>query len=363
MPGFEVAVVGATGAVGQTVLRVLEERSFPVAALRATASARSAGRTVTFRGQPHTVVETTSEALAGVQIAFFGGGDGASERFGRAAAAAGTLVIDKSSTFRMAPDVPLVIPEVNRHALRGHRGIIANPNCSTITMLMALAPLHAVVPIRRVVVCTYQSVSGAGRDQMDALLDQARRLLADEALLRERPQPDAVERVAGTAQPIAFNLLPQWKWMPGGVTEEEDKMIHETRKIMEADLPVSVTTVRVPILISHLMALHVEFARPFPVDRARAVLAAAPGVEVADNPDRGVFPTPLYATGRDACIVGRLRPDPTVPHGLCLVAVTDNLRKGAALNAVQIAEALIADGLTAERQNPRPPSRSLAGGS
>lgn len=344
MPGYDVAVVGATGAVGQSVLRVLEERAFPIAALRVTASARSAGRPVTFRGQTHTVVETTPDALERVQIAFFAGGDDASVRFGRAAAAAGTLVIDKSSTFRMEPDVPLVIPEINRHALRGHRGIIANPNCSTITMLMALAPLHAAVPIRRVVVCTYQSVSGAGRDHMDALLDQSRRLLAHEALLRERPQPGEVERVAGTALPIAFNVLPQWKWMPGGVTEEEDKMIRETRKIMEVDLPVSVTTVRVPVLISHLMALHVEFTGPVPVERARAVLAAAPGVEVADDPERGVFPTPLYATGRDTCVVGRLRPDPTVPHGLCLQAVTDNLRKGAALNAVQIAEAVVEEG-------------------
>jgi aspartate-semialdehyde dehydrogenase len=168
MPGYHVAVIGATGAVGQTVLRVLEERAFPVASLRVTATQRSAGRPVVFRGETHTVVETSQDALRGIQIAFFGGGDGASERFARRAAASGTLVIDKSSTFRMEPDVPLVIPEVNRHALRGHRGIIATPNCSTITMVMALKPLYDLVPIRRVVACTYQSVSGAGRDAMDA---------------------------------------------------------------------------------------------------------------------------------------------------------------------------------------------------
>ena len=348
MAGYHVAVVGATGAVGQTVLRVLEERAFPVASLRATATARSAGRTIAFRGQPYPIAETTLEALRGVQIAFFAGGDGASERFGRAAAASGTVVIDKSSTFRMEPDVPLVIPEINRRALRGHRGIIANPNCSTITILMALAPLHAVTPIRRAVVCTYQSVSGAGRDQMDALLDQSRRLLERPDLLRGRPTPEDVERAAGTPTPIAFNVLPQWKWMPGGVTEEEDKIIHETRKIMQTDIPISVTTVRVPVLIGHLMALHVEFARPFPVERARAALAASPGVEVADDPERGVYPSPLYATGRDATVVGRIRPDPTVPGGLCLLAVADNLRKGAALNAVQIAEALVEERLLAE---------------
>ena len=345
--GYHVVVVGATGAVGQTVLRVLEQRGFPLASLRLTATARSAGRSVMFQGEPHSIVETTAGALRGAQIAFFGGGDGASERFGRAAAAEGTVVIDKSATFRLEPEVPLVIPEINRHALRRHRGIIANPNCSTITMLMALAPLHAVVPIRRIVVCTYQSASGAGRDQMDALLEQSRRLLQREDLLRDGATADALERVAGAPLPAAFNVLPQWKWMPGGVTEEEDKMIHETKKIMEAEIPVSVTTVRVPVLVGHLMALHVEFTGPFPVDRARAVLATAEGVEVADDPERGVFPTPLSAAGRDTCVVGRLRPDPTVPHGLLLQAVTDNLRKGAALNAVQIAEALVGEGLLA----------------
>ena len=345
MAGYQVAVVGATGAVGQTVLRVLEERGFPVAALRVTATARSAGRTVTFRGETHTIVETSSGALRGVQIAFFGAGGAVSERFGRAAAASGTLVIDKSSMFRMEPDVPLVIPEVNRHAIRRHRGIIATPNCSTITMVMALKPLHDLVPIRRVVACTYQSVSGAGRDQMDALLDQSRRLLDRPDLLRDHPEVGEVERVTGTPLPIAFNLLPQWKWMPGGVTDEEDKMVRETRKVMETDIPVSVTTVRVPVLVSHLIALHVEFAGPLSVDRARGALAAASGVEVVDDPERGAYPTPLYATGRDTCVVGRLRPDVTIPHGLCLLAATDNLRKGAALNAVQIAEAVVEEGL------------------
>ncbi len=347
MAGYHVAVVGATGAVGQSVLRILEERAFPVASLQVTATERSAGRTVAFHGAAHKVVATSQDALRGAQIAFFGGGDGASERFARAAAAAGTLVIDKSSTFRLSPDVPLVIPEVNRHALRRHHGIIANPNCSTITMVMALAPLRDLVPIRRVVVCTYQSASGAGRDAMDALLEQSRRLLDRPDLLRDRPEPGEVERVTGTPLPVAFNVLPQWKWLPGGITEEEDKMVRETHKILEADVPVSVTTVRVPVLIGHLVALHVELSGPLSVERARARLASAPGVEVADDPERGIYPTPLYATGRDACVVGRLRPDPTVPHGLCLLAATDNLRKGAALNAVQIAEAVVADGLLA----------------
>lgn len=345
MAGYHVAVIGATGAVGRTMLRVLEERDFPVASLRVTATARSAGRVVTFRGNPYTVEETQPSSFEGVQIALFAGGDGASARVARAAAAAGTVVIDNSSTFRMEPDVPLVIPEVNAHALRGHRNLIANPNCSTITMLMALAPLHRAVPIRRVVACTYQSVSGGGQDNIDALLEQSRRLLAHSDLLLGRPEPEVVEEVTGTRLPVAFNLLPQWKWLPGGVTEEEHKIIHETAKILDAAVPVSVTTVRVPVVVGHLVALHVEFAGPMPVERARALLAEAPGVELRDDPEHGMFPTPLYATGRDTCLVGRLRPDPTVPHGLLLQAAADNLRKGAATNAVQIAEVLVREGL------------------
>ena len=345
MAGYRVAVIGATGAVGRTMLRVLEERRFPVEALRVTASARSAGRVVEFRGRPHTVEETTEASFDGMQVAFFAGGDGASGQFGRAAAARGAVVIDNSSTYRMDPDVPLVVPEVNAHALRRHRGIIAVPNCCAITMVLPLMPLHAAVPIRRVVACTYQSVSGAGQENIDALLDQSRRFLAHTDLLRGHPTIPEVERVAGTPLPVAFNAIPQWKWMPGGVTEEEHKIVQETKKIMEADVPVSVTTVRIPVVVGHLVALHVEFSGPFPVDRARASLAAAPGVEVADDPERGRFPTPLYATGRDVCLVGRLRPDPTVPSGLMLLAAADNLRKGAALNAVQIAEVLVRDGL------------------
>lgn len=345
MAGYRLAVIGATGAVGRTMLRVLEERRFPVETLRVTATARSAGRVVEFRGRPLTVEETTEAAFDGVQIAFFAGGDGASGTFGRAAAARGAVVIDNSSTYRMDPAVPLVVPEVNAHALRRHRGIVSVPNCCAITMVLPLMPLHAAVPIRRVVACTYQSVSGAGQDNIDALLEQSRRMLAHPDLLQGRPTAPDVERVAGSPMPVAFNAIPQWTWLPGGVTEEEHKIVQETKKIMEADVPVSVTTVRVPVVVGHLVALHVEFTGPFPVDRARAALGAAPGVEVADDPEHGRFPTPLYATGRDACIVGRLRPDPTVPSGLSFLAAADNLRKGAALNAVQIAEVLVRDGL------------------
>ena len=345
MAGYRVAVIGATGAVGRTMLRVLEERRFPVDTLRVTATARSAGRVVDFRGRPHTVEETTEASFDGVQVAFCAGGDGATGQFGRAAVSRGAVVIDNSSTYRMDPDVPLVVPEVNAHALRRHRGIIAVPNCCAITMVLPLAPLHAAVPIRRVVACTYQSVSGAGQENIDALLDQSQRFLASPDLLRGHPTAPEVERVAGSPMPVAFNAIPQWKWMPGGVTEEEQKIVQETKKIMEADVPVSVTTVRIPVVVGHLVALHVEFAGPFPVDRARAALSVAPGVEVADDPERGRFPTPLYATGHDACLVGRLRSDPTVPSGLMLLAAADNLRKGAALNAVQIAEVLVRDGL------------------
>jgi len=344
MAGYRVAIVGATGAVGGTMLRILEQRDFPISELRMTATARSAGRTISFRGASHTVVETSDEALRDVQIALFAGGDGASSLFGRRAAAAGAVVIDNSSTFRMEPDVPLVVPEVNRNALRRHRGIIAVPNCATITMVLAMAPLKRRVPIRRAVVCTYQSVSGAGQDNIDALFEQSRRLLERPDLLLGRPSPAEIEQVTGTPRPIAFNLLPQWKWMPDGVTEEEYKITQETGKILEAEIPVSVTTVRVPVFVGHLVALHLEFAGPISVAEARAALADAEGVELADDPEAGVYPMPLYATGRDVCIAGRLRPDPTVPHGLRLLAAADNLRKGAALDAVQIAEELVRDG-------------------
>jgi aspartate-semialdehyde dehydrogenase len=211
-------------------------------------------------------------------------------------------------------------------------------------MVLALAPLHRRVPIRRAVVCTYQSVSGAGQDNIDALFEQSRRLLERPDLLLGRPSQSDVEQVAGTARPIAFNLLPQWKWMPDGVTEEEHKITQETGKIMEVEIPVSVTTVRVPVVVGHLVALHLEFAGPLSVNEARGALADAEGVELADDPERGAYPMPLYATGRDVCIVGRLRPDPTVPYGLRLLAAADNLRKGAALDAVQIAEELVRDG-------------------
>src|SRR5579884_3890112 len=258
MSGYHVAVVGATGAVGRTMLRVLEEREFPVASLRVSATARSAGRVVTFRGEPYTVEETGPATFEGVQLAL---------------------------------------------------------------------------------------VAGGGQENIDALLEQTEKRLAHRDLLLGRPEADQVEAVTGTPLPLAFNLLPQWRWMPGGVTEEEHKIVHETQKILEAPVPVSVTTVRVPVVVSHLIALHVEFSGPLPVERARALLGAAPGVELVDDPERGLYPTPLYAAGRDACLVGRLRPDPTVPHGLQLVVAADNLRKGAATNAVQIAEALVRDRL------------------
>ncbi|MCL6641386.1 MAG: aspartate-semialdehyde dehydrogenase, partial [Candidatus Rokubacteria bacterium] len=244
-----------------------------------------------------------------------------------------------------------VLPEVNGDALAAHRGVVANPNCTTMALVMALKPIHDTARIRRVVVASYQSVSGGGLDNMRALLDQTRALLeVPEAL--ERGEADRIREAAGTAQPVAFNVRPQWKWQPDGDTEEEAKVVAETRKIMDADIAVSVTTMRVPVLVGHTLAVHLDLERPLDAAAARAALAAFPGVEVVDDPAADRVPTPLLAAGRDPVLVGRVRPDPFDPRALRLVVASDNLRKGAALNAIQIAEHLLAAG----RLRPRRPA-------
>ncbi len=329
---YTVAVVGATGAVGTEMVAVLEERKFPVGELRPLASARSAGGMVTFRGEDIAVRELTKDSFAGVDIALFSAGAEISREFAPIAAKAGAVVIDNSAAWRMDKEVPLVVPEVNRADLGRHKGIIANPNCSTIQMVVALKPLHDAARIKRVVVTTFQSVSGTGKEAMDELLEEARDLLSfKEASPKVYPYQ------------IAFNCLPHIDdFLPSGYTKEEMKMLHETRKIMGDDsIRVTATTVRVPVYVGHSEAVNIETEKKLSANEARALLAEAPGIQVYDDPAHKLYPMPIDAVGKDEVYVGRIREDESIPNGLNLWIVADNLRKGAALNAVQIAEELI----------------------
>ena len=339
--GFHVAVVGATGVVGGAMVRILEERRFPVDRLTVFATARSAGKQISFRGAAHTVQET-NDTVADADVVLFAGGDDASKRYAWAVAERGGVSIDNSSTWRLDSRVPLVVPEVNGDALGAHQGVIANPNCCAVALVMAIQPIHRAAGIRRCVVATYQSVSGGGIDNMRALVEQSRSLLEMTDAL-ERGDLARIQAATG-GDPVAFNVRPQWKWMDNGDNEEEAKIVAETRKMMAADFALSATCVRVPVLVGHTLAIHLDLERPLTAEAARAALAAAPGVEVIDDPAGGRYPTPLLAAGRDPVYVGRIRPDRFDPHGLQLVACSDNLRKGAALNAVQIAEHLLASG-------------------
>lgn len=328
---YTVAVVGATGAVGTEMIQVLEERDFPVGELVPLASVRSAGHEVTFRDQVLPVKVLEPDSFKGVDVALFSAGAAVSKEFGPVAVQAGTVVVDNSSAWRMDPHVPLVVPEVNVHALSEHQGLIANPNCSTIQMVVALKPLHDAARIKRIIVTTFQSVSGTGKNAMEELIEQSRQLLNfGEAKVEVYPYQ------------IAFNCLPHIdEFLPNGYTKEEMKMVHETRKIMgEPSLPVTATTVRVPILICHSESVNIETEGKLSANEARAVLAAAPGIQVYDDPSRNLYPLPIDVAGTDAVYVGRVREDDSVPNGLNLWIVADNLRKGAALNAVQIAEEL-----------------------
>jgi len=332
---YNVAIVGATGAVGREMLAVLEERRFPVNSLRLLASARSAGEKLVFQDEEVVVEELRRDSFEEEDIVLFSAGAAVSREFAPLAVEAGAVVIDNSSAWRMEPDVPLVVPEVNREAVFRHKGIIANPNCSTIQMVVVLKPLHDAARIRRVVVSTYQSVSGTGRKAMDELFDQVR--------LVANMRPDEIKPRVYPHQ-IAFNCLPHIDdFLENGYTKEEMKMVQETKKIMEDEsIRVTATTVRVPVFVGHSEAVNVEFERYLSADEAREILASAPGVKVVDDPQRCEYPLALTAAGKDETFVGRIRQDETVPCGLNLWIVADNLRKGAALNAVQIAECLIA---------------------
>jgi len=329
--GYVVAVVGATGAVGTEMIEVLAERKFPVTRLVPLASTRSAGGMVTFEGNEVPIEVLTKDSFAGVDIALFSAGAELSREFAPIAVKAGAVVIDNSAAWRMAPEVPLVVPEVNAHDIQRHKGIIANPNCSTIQMVVALKPLHDEARIKRIVVTTFQSVSGTGKDAMDELMEGCQDLLSF------KPASPKVYPYQ-----IAFNCLPHIDdFLPSGYTKEEMKMVHETRKIMgDQSIHVTATTVRVPVYVGHSEAINIETERKLSANDARAILSTAPGVLLYDDPAHKIYPMPLEVAGKDEVYVGRVREDESIANGLNLWVVADNLRKGAALNAVQIAEHL-----------------------
>lgn len=333
-PGYTVAILGATGAVGQETLEILEERKFPLASLRLFASKRSAGEVMTCQDKEWVVEELTeSSSFEGVDLAFISATDAISKDYGQRLGAAGIVVIDDSAVFRMDDQVPLVVPEVNAAALRSMpRGIVSIPNCTTTPLVMALKPLHDAVGVKRVVVTTFQSVSGTGSAAMDELMEQTKDLLAFRDIKTEI-----------YPYQIAFNLLPHiGSFTDGGDCSEEVKIAKETRKILNAPgLRVTATTVRVPVLRCHSEAINVELERPLKANEARAALAAMPGVIVYDDPLRKLYPMPLDAAGKDEVYIGRVREDESITNGLNLWVVSDNLRKGAALNAIQIAECLV----------------------
>ncbi len=329
---YRVAVVGATGAVGMAMRTILAERKFPVSELVPLASARSAGKELDFCGEKVTCQELTSDSFKGVDLALFSAGGQTSLDYAPIARDAGCVVIDNSSAWRMDPEVPLVVPEVNPHDVDWHKGIIANPNCSTIQMVVVMRPLHDAAAITRVVVSTYQAVSGTGAEAIDELVQQSGQIL-----LGENPDINVYPHQ------IAFNCLPHIDvFLSDGSTKEEQKMVDETKKIMgDPSIAVTATCVRVPVRNGHSEAVNLEFARPLSPEKARELLAAAPGVQVVDDPAEKLYPMPIVASGTDATYVGRIRRDPTVANGLNMWIVADNLRKGAALNPVQLGELLL----------------------
>ncbi|MDD4876331.1 MAG: aspartate-semialdehyde dehydrogenase [Dehalococcoidales bacterium] len=332
MKGRRLAIVGATGMVGQEFIKILEQRNFPLESIQLLASDRSAGKKLYFNHQEIEVKETVPESFKEVDIALFSAGAETSRHFSPIAAKSGAIVIDNSSAFRMVSSVPLVIPEVNPEDIKLNKGIIANPNCSTIQMVVALYPLHKVNPITRIIVDTYQAVSGTGSAAVDELTTQTRQVLDGQ---------NTIPHVY--PHQIAFNILPEIDvFLDNAYTKEEWKMVEETRKIMHADnIAISATCVRVPVFNSHSEAVNVEFSRAMSPDDARRILAQAPGVKVLDDPTVSLYPHAWSAAGTDEVFVGRIRQDASHPNGLAMWIVADNLRKGAALNAIQIAEEMI----------------------
>lgn len=334
--GVNVAVVGATGAVGIEMLKILEERNFPVNELRPLASDRSAGKEITFKGETVTVQELTQKSFSGINIALFSAGGSISKEFAPYAVESNAVVVDNTSAFRMDDDVPLVVPEVNAQEIAKHNGIIANPNCSTIQMVVVLKPLHDYGRIKRVVVSTYQAVSGAGLKAVDELRKETRCILANDGNYKRSIFPHQ----------IAFNALPQIPqsdaFLPNGYTSEEMKMVNETKKIMgDYSIRVTVTAVRIPVIRGHSESVNIETERKITASEAKEILSKAPGVTLMDDPSKQIYPLASIAAGKDDTFVGRIREDESIDNGLNLWIVSDNLRKGAALNAVQIAEKLL----------------------
>lgn len=332
MKKYNVAVMGATGAVGNCFLRILEERKFPVKNLRLLASERSKGKKLKFGGKLYPVEVLSKDSFEGIDIVLSSAGAARSLDFLPSAVKAGAVCIDNTSAYRMEKDVPLVVPEVNAHRIKEHKGIIANPNCSTIQMVVALYPIHKIAGIKRIVVTTFQSVSGAGQKKVQELWDQSKDFLAKKKI-----------KPAEFPHPIAFNLIPQIDvFLDNGYTKEEMKMVNETRKIMEDDaIQVNATCVRVPVFYAHSESVNIETERHITPDEARKALSGAPGVIVVDSPGDKSYPMPIDAEGKDETFVGRIRQDESVKNGLSMWVVSDNIRKGAALNAIQIAEMLI----------------------
>ncbi len=332
MNNYEVAIVGATGLVGQEFIKVLAQRDFSMESVHLFASDRSAGRKLMVNNQLIEVEETVPESFEGIDIVLFSAGTETSRHFSPLAVQSGAVVIDNSAAFRMEPSVPLVVPEVNPEDIKWHKGIIANPNCSTIQMVVALYPLHQVNPIKRIIVDTYQAVSGTGSPAVEELTVQTKQVLEGQ---------NAVPHVF--PHQIAFNVLPEIDvFLDDGYTREEWKMMEETKKIMHADnIAVSATCVRVPVYNGHSEAIHVEFTHPMPTDEAQRILSQAPGVKVLDDSAISLYPHPWSVAGSDEVFVGRIHQDISHPNGLVLWVVADNLRKGAALNAVQIAQEMI----------------------
>lgn len=338
MKKYNVAILGATGAVGTEFLKLIEERNFPFAELRLLASARSAGKEIEFMGKTYTVQEATKDSFEGIDIALFAGGS-VSKEFAPYAVKAGAVVIDNSSTFRMDPEVPLVVPEVNPEDILKHKGIIANPNCSTIIMVMALKPLYDLARIKRIVVSTYQAVSGAGKEGIDELTDQCKAFSEGKEMVAKILPSASLEK----HYPIAFNLIPQIDvFLDNLYSKEEMKMVNETKKIFhDGKMGITATTVRVPVYRSHSESVNIEFEHDLELADMIEAIKGFPGLQLMDDPQNQVYPMPLYTSEKDDCYVGRLRRDESNPNTFNLWVVGDQIRKGAALNTLQIAETMI----------------------